>query len=152
MLAHTDDAEPQGVQAFSWLTLTIFNLLYDSFPAPVDISGLRFVLETVFTHGPESKESEWSKYFDASLKWLESEGFIAVAGRTIDGKYIGVSLTMRGLTALSYAQSSMLAFSRRRPLIHKIKELIKPGFKSASGVAAKVLLGKIFEAMLRTHL
>jgi hypothetical protein len=151
MLTHTDETEPQGVQAFSWLALTVFNRLYDEFPTPVDFSGLRFVLDTVLTHGPESEESGWSKYFDDTLKWLEREGFITIAGRTIEGKYISVALTLRGLTALGYTQSSIRRLAKKGPLIHKVKELLGSGFKATSGVAAKVLLGKLFEAMLRAH-
>jgi hypothetical protein len=146
MTAVASDQEPLGVQAFSWLTLAIFNKLYDAFPAPIDLSGLRFVLETGFTHGPQSKEVEWSQYFDDSLRWLEAEGFLTVEGKTVEGKYIGVRLTLRGITALGYARSGL----RKKPFIHKAKELLGSGFKASTGVAAKVLLGKLFEQALRS--
>ena len=146
MVDIASDQEPQGVRAFSWLTLSIFNRLYDAFPAPVDLSGLGFVLDTAFTHGPDSNESKWSGYFDDSLRWLETEGFITIDGKTVEGKYIGVRMTLRGITALGYATSGL----RRKTIIHRAKELLKSGFKSTTGAAAKALLGKLFEHMLRT--
>ena len=138
-----DTRIPDGVQAFSWLTLSLFERLYESFPEKHDIRSLRFVIETVVNHGQESDQTKWVRHLGASFSWLESEGFISVDGRGAGGDYLGVILTLKGSTALGYARDSM-RLGWRGPMIKRIKSITRLGVSGASSKAAEVLLGKIF--------
>lgn len=139
----SDGGVPEGIQAFGWITLAVFERLYDAFPEKVDFRGIRFVLETVIAHGPDSNEATWSKYHTASISWLEREGFVVIDGHNVNGDFLGVSLTLKGFTALGYAREPR-KWGWRTPMIKSVKVLTKAGVTAASSKAAEVLLGKIF--------
>ncbi|PLA74873.1 hypothetical protein CYQ88_04580 [Hydrogenovibrio sp. SC-1] len=71
-----------------------------------------------------------------TLIWLKSEGFISIMQRTMDGKCIGVCLTLKGLSLLGYSVGGQ---DESETLIDKAKEaLTDTAIESAKDVMKKL--------------
>jgi hypothetical protein len=141
------DAEPKNIRAFNWLTLKIFNDLYEAFPEPHDIEGLRFVISTLFDVGTQSKEAAYLTHFTATMRWLKDEGFIKYESDN-SGNFRKVLLTLRGLTVLGYTPTSLSLTDRKEPIITKIKRVLSKGTEAAASDAVKAIIVKAFGLMV----
>ena len=139
--------EPQSLRAFNWLTLKIFNDLYEAFPEPIDIEGLRFVISTLFDVGTKSDEANYLKHFTATMRWLKDEGFIRYQSDD-SGNFRKVLLTLRGLTVLGYTPTSLSLTDRKEPIIAKIKRVLAKGAEGAASDAVKAIIVKAFGLMV----
>ena len=142
-----NNAEPKNIRAFNWLTLKIFNDLYENFPEPSDIEGLRFVMSTLFDVGTKSKEAEYLTHFTATMRWLKDEGFIRYESDA-SGNFRKVLLTLRGLTVLGYTPTSLSLTDRKEPIIAKIKRVLAKGAEGAASDTAKAIIVKAFALMV----
>ena len=143
----TSNAEPKNIRAFNWLTLKIFNDLYEKFPEPSDIEGLRFVISTLFDVGTKSKEADYLTHFTATMRWLKDEGFIRYESDQ-SGNFRKVLLTLRGLTVLGYTPTSLTLIDRKEPIIAKIKRVLAKGAEGAASDAVKAIIVKAFALMV----
>jgi hypothetical protein len=143
----TNNAEPQNIRAFNWLTLKIFNDLYEAFPEPSDIEGLHFVISTLFDVGNKSKEADYLTHFTATMRWLKDEGFIKYQSDD-SGNFRKVLLTLRGLTVLGYTPTSLSLTDRKEPIIAKIKRVLAKGSEGAASDAVKAIIVKAFGLMV----
>ena len=138
--------EPENIRAFNFLTLAIFNRLYESFPEKVDFSDLRFVIETVVDYGADSDESKYSSLFSASMNWLEEEGFIKIESKVYGPAFIGVTLTLKGVTVLGFVPSS-IDKDAGKSSIDYIREIVSDGVKSSSSEAVSSVIKSLFSMM-----
>jgi hypothetical protein len=141
------DSMPKNIRAFNWLTLRIFNDLYEAFPEPQDIQGLRFVISTLFDVGTKSKEAEYLTHFTATMRWLKDEGFLRYESDD-SGNFRRVVLTLRGLTVLGYTPTSLSLTDRKEPIITKIKRVLSKGTEAAASDTVKAIITKAFELMV----
>ena len=142
----TNNAEPKNIQAFNWLTLKIFNDLYEAFPEPSDIEGLHFVISTLFDVGTKSKEADYLTHFTATMRWLKGEGFVKYQSDD-SGNFRGALLTLRGLTILGYTPTSLSLVDRKEPVITKIKRVLAKGTEGAATDTVKAIIVKAFGLM-----
>ena len=138
--------DSENIRAFNYLTLAIFNRLYESFPERKDFSDLRFVIEAVVDYGPDSDESKYSSLFSDTMSWLEEEGFIRVEAKAYGPAFIGVVLTIKGLAMLGSVPSS-IDEGDDRSFIDYIREIVSDGIKSSSSEAVSSLIKSLFNTM-----
>lgn len=142
-----NSSESKNIQAFNWLTLKIFNDLYEAFPEPRDIKGLHFVIATLFDVGTKSKEADYLTHSSATMRWLKDEGFIKYESDN-SGDFHQVQLTLRGLTVLGYTPTSLSFRDRKEPLITKIKRVLSKGTESAASDTVKAIIVKALGLMV----
>lgn len=140
--------EPENIQAFNYLTLLLFDKLYEAFPDPIEIRGLRFVVEAVVEEGPESENTKRLHLLTQTINWLTEEGFIRHAGSTQGGDFLGVVLTMQGLVAIGYAPAS-ISGERKTTVIAKTKELLRKGAAAAGSEVVHATVGALFAGLMR---
>ena len=141
------NAEPKNIRAFNWLTLRIFNDLYEAFPEPSDIEGLHFVISTLFDVGTKSREAAYLTHFTATMRWLKEEGFIRYQSDEA-GNFRSALLTLRGLTVLGYTPTSLSLTDRKEPIIAKIKKVLAKGTEGAASDVVKAIIVKAFALMV----
>ncbi len=134
---------PENVQAFNFLALAVFQKLYDHFPEPLTIEGLRFVLENTCDYGPGSKEAAYSRLFSYTMEWLESEDFLRWGNVTLNDNYENVVLTLKGLTVLGYVPSSIVPGRRKEPLIKRVRRVVGQGVDNAGAEVVATLVGQL---------
>lgn len=137
------DSEPENIRAFNWLTLKVLSDLYDAFPQPTDIKGLRFIISTLFDIGTKSREADYLQHFSSTVRWLKDEGFIKYESDDA-GNFRKVILTLKGLAVLGYVPSSLSSADREEPMISKIKLVLAKGAEGAATDAVKAILIKLF--------
>lgn len=137
------DSEPENIRAFNWLTLKVLSDLYDAFPQPIDIKGLRFIISTLFDIGTKSREADYLQHFSSTVRWLKDEGFIKYASDDA-GNFRKVILTLKGFTVLGYVPSSLSSTDSKEPMISKIKLVLAKGAEGAATDAVKTILIKLF--------
>lgn len=142
-----NNTEPQNIRAFNWLTLKIFNDLYEEFPEPSDFEGLHFVISTLFDVDTKSKEADYLRHFTATMQWLKDEGFIKYQSDD-SGNFRKVLLTLRGLTVLGYTPTSLSLIDRKEPIITKIKRVLAKGAEGTASDAVKAIIVKAFALMM----
>ncbi|QGX38244.1 hypothetical protein [Permianibacter aggregans] len=133
-----------NIQAFNWLTLRIFDELYECFPETKDFDGLHFVISTIFDVGPKSRQVDYLPHFSATMRWLRDEGFLRYESEE-EGVFRKVVLTLRGLTVLGYLPTSLGFKDKKEPIIVKIRRVIGKGVEGAASDGVKVLIMRIFE-------
>ena len=52
----TNNTGPKNIRAFNWLTLEILRQLYEAFPEPIELKGLRFTISKLFDIGRNQKK------------------------------------------------------------------------------------------------
>lgn len=139
-------SEPENIKAFNFLTLFIFTKIYEEFPRKIDFNGRRIIIEAAFDYGAKSDEASYMALFSDTINWLEAEGFITVQAKTFGSDYIGVTLTLRGLTVLGYLPSS-LDSEGKSTIIESAREIVASGFKSASTDAVGSVVKSAFVLM-----
>lgn len=142
-----NNLEPMNIREFNWLTLRIFNDLYEAFPEPRDFKGLRFVVSAALDVGTQSEEAEYLMHFTATIRWLKDEGFIKYDSED-SGNFHEVLLTLRGLTILGYTPTSLSLTDRKEPIITKIKRVLAKGAEGVASDAVKIIIVKAFGLMM----
>lgn len=135
-------SEPENIRAFNWLALKVLNDLYDAFPEPINIEGLRFILSTLLDVGPESEQAKYLGYFTETVRWLKAEGFIKYESNS-SGDFRKVVLTLKGLTVLGFVPVSLSPIDFKKPMITRIKRVLAKGAEAAAADAVRGLLVKL---------
>lgn len=140
---------PESVLAFNFLALAIFRRLYDRFPEPMTIEGLRFVLEHTLDYGPGSKEAAYSRLFSYTMEWLEREGFLRWDNVSLSDNYEDVVLTLKGLTVLGFVPSSILPGRQKEPLIARVRRVVGGGVEGAGTEAVSNLVSQLMTVAVK---
>jgi hypothetical protein len=92
----------EGMEKFDKLAGAVFGLLYEEFPVPVNLTPETF-LESVIDEDDSEGSFGFPVYFDSTIKWLESAGYIMISKNrsTLAGHAYDVVLSKNGLAALS---------------------------------------------------
>ena len=141
----TDD--PENIKAFNYIVLSVLTKLYGEFPKPIEIRGLRFVLETVLKKGPEAAEAKFSHLFNPTMMWLRQEGFIIFESNSDRDVFVGVTLTLRGLTILGFVPNSL--FGPKETVFRRAKRALDKGIDEAAFGAIKRIATEAFKLMVQ---
>jgi hypothetical protein len=128
---------------FNQITLYALVKLFDEFPKPIQVNAKSIALEAVPKDEDESYDSAWDlmDFGVNTLSWLESEGFISIESKVYGGDFIGVRLTLKGLSLLGYSMPGL-------PPSEALIEQAKTALKEASKDSAKEILTKLFTGAL----
>lgn len=116
--------KPSNFDIFNQITLFTLVKLFDEFPVPIDIDPELNAIHAFEEQKNLDVDETW-ELMDIgreTLNWLESEGFMSIATKTLDGKCDGVRLTLKGLSILGY---SVGAQNESQTLIDKAKEALE---------------------------
>ncbi|WP_457354182.1 hypothetical protein [Roseateles sp. P5_D6] len=135
-----------NIEHFNRVVLVTLDQLHDAFPVPIELKTVE-VAEAAApgTLPPEPSFNDLEATFEA-IKFLAAEGFVQYANHYLDGTaFLHVQLTMKGLTVLGQVPNSL---DKKPALASQIKTALKAGALSATGDAAKQLVGQIFTATI----
>jgi len=138
---------PDNLKAFNYITLKIFDKLYEAFPEPINISGVRFVIECVVDEGGDTENTNNLHLLNDTVTWLEEEGFLTTKGQTMKGNIIHARLTLKGLTVLGYFPMSLDEKEDKTTIIEKTKEVLGKGIEDTSTEAVKNIVSSAFKLM-----
>jgi hypothetical protein len=119
-------SDEKNMDLFNMLTLQLFIRLHDSFPVRQNISLREY---------PELDNSENSKVFFDTIKFLKDEDFIQYSEQVYGG-FISISLSNKGLSVLGTIPTSI---SKTESLIQLFKEAFKKGSSESYSMAVKEL-------------
>ncbi|RUM93137.1 MAG: hypothetical protein DSZ27_00925 [Thiomicrospira sp.] len=97
-------SDSTNFQIFNRVALFALMELFDNFPKQIELDANTLALNAFPEKDKTSVEEAWDlmSFGVETLSWLESEGFVSVKQRTLGGHFIGVRLTLKGLTLLGY--------------------------------------------------
>lgn len=119
-----------NIDIFNRFTLALFAKLHESFPVPANLEFQSIMMSVI--PDDEGLEGTFNILLTAreAVNFLESEGFLTVGFKGVDGRGVGqVRLTMKGLAILD---SIPAAFEKKESLISSISEITKKGLKQAA--------------------
>lgn len=140
---------PDNLKAFNYITLRLFEKLYEAFPEPIDIDGLRFVIECVIDEERDVGNTKNLHLLNHTVSWLEEEGFLTTKGKRKDTDVVKARLTLKGLTIIGYLPASIDGKEEKITIIDKAKEILGKGMKDASTEAVKNVVSSAFSLMAR---
>lgn len=129
-----------NLKTFNYIVLRVFDRLYESFPEPVDISGLRFVIDCVVDESGEAENTKKLHLLNDTVSWLEDEGFLKTKGQAINGDILQARLTLKGLTVLGYIPVSIDGKKSKTTIIESVKGVIRQGLIDSSTEAVKNII------------
>lgn len=135
---------PPNIQRFNLTALHLFSQLYDAFPSPIDIETAMLGAQAAPEDLAPSYAVTYAMGADEVIEWLEEEGFVRTAGRTIGTGIRGVRLTLKGLTVLGYIPMALVPAEKSEPFIDKIKRTLSTGAEKAGAEGVKAILGGVF--------
>ena len=141
--------QPQNIIAFNRIAAVLFAELYESFPTPKQLNAG----EVGASASPA--ESEFEQTFDYCaaathvVTWLAEEGFLRHGAVTYGGKFIGVRLTIEGLTVLGQVPSTVKLGEQSESIATRLKKAVSKGAEAAAADRIKSLLAQVFELALR---
>jgi hypothetical protein len=138
---------PNNLKAFNYITLRVFETLYESFPEPRDINGIKFVIECVIDEGGDTENTKNLHLLSHTIEWLEEEGFLRTKGQTHDGNISHARLTLKGLTIIGYIPTSIDQNGNGPTVIEKAKVVLGRGIEGASAEGIKSVVSSAFRLM-----
>jgi hypothetical protein len=124
---------------FNKVALYTLVKLFDAFPEPIFVDPTKYTVEALGS----DKGGDEVQIFDNEMKfgyetlsWLESEGFITVKQKPLNGSFHGVRLTLKGLTLLGYSMPNQGG----ETFIDQAKDVLSGAVKDT----AKDVLTKLF--------
>ncbi|MBZ0330689.1 hypothetical protein KZO25_10225 [Halomonas sp. ANAO-440] len=96
------------MEKFNRLVALLFGTLYEEFPVPYRLDAAKF-LEKVIDQSDEEGAFNFPEYFESTVKWLETAGYIWIVNdyTTLGGYEVEVVLSEKGLEALRQVPSSL---------------------------------------------
>ncbi len=91
---------------------------------------------------------DWERAATNTVSWLAEEGFLRYKAAAYGG-YVGVRLSMKGLTVLGYIPLSIKSTETAEPLIVRLKRAVGKGVEGAATDAIKDVLGQVFGLCVR---
>jgi ribosomal protein S8 len=132
-----------NIDRFNRIALLTLELLYSSFPVPVDIEVSKLAKDTLPTD--VSFDGTWDSIQAAyhTVEFLQQEGFIQPTAYQSDAnRVLHARLTMKGLAVLGMPSS----LQHKEPLINEVRSTIKGGVRQASSEAVKQVAQMLFSA------
>lgn len=142
---------PPNIEAFNRVVLFVLTGLYEVFPNKRNLSSGH--------HGPESLEGmpddegevpdrdmKPAVIFEATVDWLQSEGFISVSERGNMGNFDGVRLTLKGLALMGTPESVK---GPSKTLYQQSKDALAEGSKKGATDIVASLMGLAWNMGLR---
>jgi hypothetical protein len=117
---------PNNILKFNNTVATIFELLYDDFPDPVDLGPDHFDLKETAVDGTKVWRDESYQTVLATVRWLRDEGYIRLIGYS-NGICQATTLSQKGLLVLNAIPDSL---SPTETIGKKIKDAIATGSRS----------------------
>jgi hypothetical protein len=140
-------AEPENIQVFNYFVLKVLTKLYDKFPEPTEINGVRFLVP-IFKKGRGTMETKYYFLFPHTMAWLREEGFIKFESGSATDHFKNVTLTLRGLTILGYVPQC-LGRGRKKTIAERARHALSKGVGEAVSDVAKTLIVEGFKFMLQ---
>ena len=145
----TQRQESKNLKAFDYAAAFVFARLFAEFPEPIDLRGLRMVIEAVMDEEiPREIKDVVGRFLPATVRWLRDEGFIRYESEGAQGTFRKVTLTMRGLTVLGYVPVTLKGSPKEEPLIDKLRTGLKSSAKAAGQEIIKQAIGQSFRLLL----
>jgi len=139
------------MEYFNLYCLKLLQHLYDRFPVPADISEDELLLDFVGDELTEAEElAQHQRMLCHIVDFLESEGFLTIQARLLEGGYVNVRLTMKGLAVLGAIPAAVTTVTQRTSLIKRIKGLFEKGLDAGATKLAEELVGSLFSFALRS--
>ena len=91
---------------------------------------------------------DWERAATNTVSWLAEEGFLRYEAAAYGG-FVGVRLSMKGLTVLGYIPLSIKSTEMAEPLIVRLKRAVDKGVEGAATDAIKDVLGQVFGLCVR---
>jgi hypothetical protein len=133
---------PKNVDRFNKATLLVFDLLYQSFPVPLEFSASKIAMETLPADASFDESFQTIEPVFYAIEFLQKEGFIEYAQHTTDGTtFLRARLTSKSLALLGQTPS---ALEPQVSVSDKIRSLLKGGVKEVSSEAAKKAVELVF--------
>lgn len=138
----------RNIEKFDEITGIVFAKLYDNFPMKVDLNSGEILncMEEVKSSKDSHKEDETfddlTKFIPDTIRWLKGEGYITMQMQTFENKFIGMTLTGRGLSSLKAIPDSV---SGKLSTGEELSEAVKLGGKEALIKAANQALSAGFK-------
>lgn len=137
-----------NIDRFNALAAHLFSVLYDSFPNAVDVESVSVAREAVAKDVELYGLPDWERAAANTVSWLSEEGFLRYKAATYGG-FVGVRLSMKGLTVLGSIPVSIKSTETAEPLIVRLKRAVSKGVEGAATDTLKYVLAQIFDLGLR---
>jgi hypothetical protein len=130
--------DTKNFEAFSRISLHVLVKLFETFPGYIDLDSNSLGIEAKPKDENETYEEIWESmdFAHDTVTWLQSEGFIEIRNTCFGGQFIGVRLTLKGLTLLGYAPLINEGDSKYRNLAEKAQNVLTEG---ARGTVVEVM-------------
>lgn len=128
-----------NMDEFNRITVIVLGKLYDAFPQPI-----RVLVEDVIEKPNEKPDENTIRNFDATVRFLASEGFLKYESESDEGLFFyETSLTMKGLRILRAVPS---ALEEKQSIGQKFVEITKSGTREASKEILKTVVNQLMAA------
>lgn len=135
-----------NIEHFNQVVLITLDKLHDAFPVPIELQVSEVAAAAAQEGLPTDHTFQDLKPTFEAIRFLAKEGFLCYTDRNVEGTtFIGVQLTMKGLTILGLVPTSL---GTQPSLISQVKTVLKSGAKSAATDAAKNVVSQLFTAAL----
>ncbi len=145
--------ERKNFEAFNRVALHLLVKLFESFPGKLDIEANGLGLEAKPKSDGESFGEVWDNMQLGcdTVSWLNSEGFIDVEKVVYGGHFLGVRLTLKGLTLLGFTPGPDQS-TKDRTLIDKARDALLSSTQGAATEVIKELFLNSIRLLPRTFL
>ena len=128
-----------NMDEFNRITVIVLGKLFDAFPRPI-----RVLVEDVAEAPSEQPDENTIRNFDATVRFLASEGFLKYEGESDEGRFFyETSLTLKGLRILRAIPSVL---EEKQSIGQKFVEITKSGTKEASKEILKAIVNQLMAA------
>ncbi len=145
----THPHENDNLKGFDYAAAFVFTRLFEKFPQPIELRGLRMVIEAVVDEKiPKELKNHVAPVLSHTVRWLRDEGFIRYESEGANGNFRNVTLTMRGLTVLGYVPVTLKGSPIKEPLIEKFRKGLRSTATTAGQEIIKQAIGQSLKLLL----
>ena len=148
---------PPNIEKFDRISAKTFALLYESFPVPRDLLvapdyGVPHIQEIVDSIGIDSEnfasEREEIEFIYATIRWLESAGYLDYGKELQLFGFRNAVLTAKGLEILKAIPPSISTDTAGKTLGELVEDAVKSGAQESISNAVKGVLSKGAEMLV----
>lgn len=137
---------PPNIDLFNRFSLAVFQQLYLSFPARVEIEIGPLMMSVIPNDSQFEETFQFLTVGGEAIDFLATEGFLTHEGKMLDGsQFLQVRLTLKGLAILGSVPTSL---ERCESLISKILGVAGKGIKDAAAEQVSELSNQAFSLAL----
>lgn len=133
--------DTKSFDLFNMIVLYLLIQLFENFPKPIDIDAKSLGLNAIPKKESEREGEVWN-YMNLAgdtVTWLQKEGFIEVHNVAYGSNYMGVRLTLKGLTLLGYTPLKSETNDKLSTLAEEGKKVLLEGTREGATEVVKQL-------------